>query len=186
MEEAPRVLRRHAANGITALRIAATPLFLFAVASAHRGGSGATAAALFSLIAATDFVDGRVARRYRAESRGGRVLDHFADIAFLVSALGLYAAIGTVSWLVPFAVAASFAAYVVDSRRRSRAPLLHLAGSRLGHLAGIANWVVVGILVFNETLALHWLPPILVRVIGWLVPVYSAAAITTRLAAARH
>jgi len=181
MEEAPRGLRRHAANAITALRVAATPLFVLAILESRRGGPAWPAVVLYVLAVASDLTDGRVARRWSAESRRGRLLDHFADIGFLLGALGGYAAIGFVPWYVPLSVAASFAFYVADSWLGSGQPRLHLAGSRIGHMAGIANWVVVGILVFNETFALRWLSPAFLRVVFWLVPLYSAAAVLTRI-----
>lgn len=181
MGEVALALRLHAANGITALRVAATPLFVLAVVERTRGGPAWPAVALYAVAAASDFADGRVARRWSAESRSGRLLDHFADIGFLVAALTTYAAIGAAPALVPLSVATSFAVYVASSWIGASATRLHLAGSRVGHLAGIANWVVTGILVFNETLALHWLPPPVLRAVYWLVPAYSAAAILTRL-----
>lgn len=185
MEKAPIGLRRHAANGITALRIGATPLFVFAVDAASRGAPAWPAAALYALAAASDFTDGRVARHLGVESRRGRLFDHFADIAFLAAALTLYAAIGTVPWWVPFSVGASFAVYAGDSWWRGDGPSLHLIGSRVGHLAGIANYVLVGTLVFNETVGLGWLPPPILRIMFWLVPIYSGAAIFHRLAPRR-
>lgn len=175
-------MRRHAANAITLLRIALTPVFLLAVVAASGGASGWYAAVVFAVVAVTDFVDGRVARRYGASTALGRALDHGADIGFILAALGLYVRLGAAPWWVPAAIAASFAFYVVDSLQRS-AGRPDLIGSRLGHLGGVMNYVVIGVLVGNQTVGLHWLPARTMLVIFALVPIYSAASIVSRLLA---
>ncbi|MGH7789679.1 MAG: CDP-alcohol phosphatidyltransferase family protein [Candidatus Binatia bacterium] len=175
-------MRRQVANLVSLLRLVLTLPFLDAVGRAAHGASGWPAAGYFAAIALSDFVDGRIARRFGAASRGGRVLDHGADIVFLLSALGLYAALGLAPWWVPAAVAASFGVYVVDSARRSGGRPT-LIGSRLGHLGGVGNYVVVGVLVGNETVGLHWLPPVVLSALFALVPLYSGASILSRLAA---
>lgn len=176
----PRAVTRHAANAITLLRMALTPLFLWAVLRVEDGGSGVWAAALFTVVALSDFVDGRIARRLGADSRGGRVLDHAADITFILASLALYAGVGVVPWWVPASIAAAFAMYVLDSLRRSRAQP-SLIGSRIGHLGGVCNYALIGTLVGNDTLGLGWLPGWLMRGLFALVPIYSGLSILTRL-----
>lgn len=185
----PDLLARHAANATTALRIALTPVFLWCVARAQQGGSGWPAAGVFTIVALSDFVDGRIARRFGAASRGGRVLDHGADIAFILMALGLYVRFGATPWWVPASIATAFATYVIDSLRQT-ASQPTLVGSRIGHLGGICNYALIGVLVGNHTVGLGWLPPWFMRVLFALVPLYSGASILSRvmprgLAAAR-
>ncbi len=172
-------LARHAANAVSALRVALTPAFLWCVWRAQRGGSGWAAVGVFAVAAASDFADGRLARRWGAESAVGRALDHGADIAFILAALALYVWLGIAPWWVPASIAAAFAAYVADSLRRS-APRPVLIGSRIGHLGGICNYVLVGILAVNDTLGLGWLPTSVLRVLFALVLLYSAASIASR------
>jgi phosphatidylglycerophosphate synthase len=171
-----------AANAVTSIRVLATPLFALAVT---RRGSAWPVVVLYALAVSSDFADGRVARRWKADSAGGRLLDHFADIAFLLCALASYTAIGVLPWWVPVSVAGSFTVYVADSWLRGDGPRLHLAGSRIGHWAGIGNWVLVGVLVFDETAGLGWLPAGFLRMLYALVPMYSAAAVVQRLASRR-
>src|SRR5262245_34548989 len=109
--------RRHAANAVTLLRIGLTPLFLAVVWRAAEGGAGWPAGLLLALIAATDFVDGRIARHFGAASAAGRILDPAADIGFLLSALVLYVGLGLAPWWVPAAIAASFGVYAVAALR---------------------------------------------------------------------
>jgi phosphatidylglycerophosphate synthase len=176
----PPSLTQQAANAVTALRLALTPVFLWSVARAADGHSGVCAGLLFAIVALSDFIDGRIARRFASESRGGRVLDHGADIIFILAALGLYVALGLVPWWVPAAIAAAFTTYVIDSLRRSGARP-SLIGSRIGHLGGVCNYALIGVLVGNETLGLAWLPGSVMHALFALVPIYSGAAILSRL-----
>lgn len=180
----PASLPRHAANTVTALRVALTPVFLWAVLRAHSGGSAWPATGVFAAVALSDFADGRIARHFTAQSAAGQALDHAADIVFLVAALGLYVGLGLVPWWVPASAAAAFGVYVADSLRRSGARRL-LIGSRIGHVGGVCNYVLVGVLVGNDTLGLGWLPASVLHGLFLLVPIYSAASIATRLVPAR-
>ena len=176
----PDLLARHAANATTALRIALTPVFLWSVVRAQHGGSGWPAAGWFALVAVSDFVDGRIARRLGAASRGGRVLDHAADIAFILAALGLYVRLSVVPWWVPGSIAVAFATYVIDSLRRSGARP-SLIGSRIGHVGGVCNYALIGVLVGNHTVGLAWLPPWAMQGLFALVPIYSGASVLMRV-----
>ena len=170
-------LRRHLANVVTAVRVLLLPAILWSIARQE-----ATVAPLVFLAAvASDYFDGRVARHYGVESRSGRVFDHVADIVFILASLGLYVALGVVPWWVPASIALSFAVYVGDSILRSRArATAQLIGSRVGHLGGISNYTLIGILVFNETAGLQWIPSPVLAVLFVLVPLYSGASIVTR------
>jgi phosphatidylglycerophosphate synthase len=179
-----RRARPHAANAITLLRVLAMPAFVWTVWRAHTGSPSAAPALLFFLAAASDLADGPVARRLGAATETGRLVDHVADIAFLTTALTTYWGLGVVPWFVPAAVLASFLFYVADSwwQRGRRVPR-RLVGSRLGHLGGIFNYAVVGVIACNESSGLGWLPPGVVWALFAAVPVYSGAAVVSRLLA---
>jgi phosphatidylglycerophosphate synthase len=172
------------ANLVTLLRVVLTPVFVIAVWRAADGASGWPAAAAFAVIAASDFVDGRVARRLHVASSSGRVFDHGADISFLLIALATYVLLGIAPWWVPASIAASFAVYVVDSIRRDPTRP-QLVGSRLGHFGGIANYVLVGVLVGNVSVGLGWIPDGVMRLLFAAVPLYCGASIVSRWRAAR-
>ncbi|HXQ23645.1 MAG TPA: CDP-alcohol phosphatidyltransferase family protein [Candidatus Acidoferrales bacterium] len=180
------MLRRfgpHAANLLTALRVVLTPVFVAAVLRADVArADGGLAVVCFAVVAASDVYDGRVARRWGSASDAGRMFDHLADIGFLLAALSAYARLGIAPWWVPAAVGASFGYYVIDSRWRAPAGVPNLIGSRIGHLGGVSNYVLVGILVCNNTAAAHLLSPATLERLYWLVPLYSAAAVAGRLA----
>lgn len=169
------------ANWITATRLIVLGPFIACVGAAtSQPGWGWLAGLLFALAAASDMIDGRIARRDGTASVAGRFLDHFADIAFILGSLTTYVSIGALPWWVPASIAASFTFYVVDSLRRNRrAPALIV--SRIGHAGGVANYVLIGVLVFNESAALRLLPSWLLTLLFALVPTYSLAAILGRL-----
>ncbi len=180
------LLRRQSANLLTGVRVVLTPAFIAAGWCADASAlCGVSAAATFVIIAASDVWDGRLARRYGSASHSGRVFDHIADIAFILGALSTYALQLLVPWWVPATIAASFAFYVIDSWSLSAAGAATLIGSRIGHVAGICNYVLVGVLAFNDTAGIHALPPPVLAKLFWLVPAYSLAAVISRVAS-RH
>lgn len=107
---------------------------------------GLLALAIVAVAAATDFVDGPLARRAASPSRWGGVLDNLADIAFVLTGTAAAAAAGAITWAAPLAIAAAAAAYAVDSVRTTRrAGRPRLAPSAIGHAAGVGNWVLVAL-----------------------------------------
>lgn len=166
------------ANSLTALRLFLTPVFVVLVL--HPVWHGLLAAAVFAICAGSDYLDGRVARRLGTASERGRRLDHFTDIVYLLGALGVYVSIGELPWWVPASVAFAFSAYVFDSWKRSATAVPNLVASRLGHIGGICNWVIVATLVGNNTVGLHWIPPGMMTLFFLAVPVYSLAGIFAR------
>ena len=180
--ERRRGFPRHAGDVLTVLRIVTTPVFVSLVVNArHSVVAGESAGALFPLIAATDFFDGRLARRAGGVSPRGRALDHGADIVFVLSALATYAALGIVPWWVPAAIVAAFASYAYDAWRATTGhrPADRVA-SRIGHLGGVLNWVLIGVLVYNTSAGIDWLSSQVLSVFYAIVPLYSGAAIAQR------
>ena len=65
-------------NALTVARLAALPVFLVVLVRAD-GPTSPLAAGIFGVVAATDLVDGILARRLHAETRFGRIADPLAD-----------------------------------------------------------------------------------------------------------
>jgi len=65
-------------NALTIARLAALPVLLVVLIRAE-GPTSPLAAGIFGVVAATDFVDGILARRLHAETRFGRIADPLAD-----------------------------------------------------------------------------------------------------------
>ena len=173
----------HAANALTTARVLLTPVFVGLVCAAPAAPAlGWLAVIVFACIAASDVIDGRLARWWGSASRSGRTFDHLADIGFILAALWTYTHLGLVPWWVPAAIAASFAFYVIDSWSRPTARG-SLIGSRVGHIGGVCNYVLIGVLVCNDSAAIHALSDATLHFLFCLVPIYSGLAIATRLSA---
>lgn len=173
-------------NLLTVARIVLTPLFVMLVMAAEQSRlCGWLAVVVFAAVAASDVWDGRFVRRWGRESRLGRFFDHFADIGFLLPALGVYVWLGLMPWWVPAAVTAAFAFYVVDSQWRVAGGPPNLITSRIGHAGGVCNYVLVGVLVCNNSAGVGLLSPRVLLALFGLVPIYSAAAVIARLASSR-
>ncbi len=131
-----------AADALGVVRIAAAAAFPPALArtvDVPRGGS--IPLLLFLVAAATDFFDGRLARRSGTTSRHGAVLDIAADVTFVLGAATTGAALGLVPWTTPVAIAAAAGSYGLASARAG-----HLAYSPIGHAAGVGNYGLAGLL----------------------------------------
>lgn len=173
----------HAANALTAGRVLLTPIFVALVGAAPAEPVlGWLAVLVFAIVAASDVIDGRLARRWGSASSGGRTFDHLADIGFILAALWTYTRLELVPWWVPAAIAASFTFYVIDSWSRPTARG-SLIGSRVGHIAGVCNYALIGVLVCNDSAAIHALSGTILHCLFSLVPIYSGLAMITRLSA---
>lgn len=172
---------RHLGDVLTLLRIVGTPLFVVLVAHAPRDAAlGWAAGALFAVIAASDFFDGRFARRAGGVGPYGRVLDHGADIAFVLAALITYVGLEIAPWWVPASIAASFGTYAYDSWFSSAGHRPASPSNRIGHIGGVLNYVLIGVLVFNNSAAVQLIPRELLWLLFACVPLYSGAAIVQR------
>lgn len=83
------------ANGVTLVRVLVTPVLLVWIAA---DGASWPALALWTTLAATDGVDGWVARRH-GTTRSGAFLDPLADKFLVLGALAVLVMSGRFSWL---------------------------------------------------------------------------------------
>ncbi len=74
-------------NAITLGRIALVPLVVVAMLDARRGGSPPLAAGLFGALAASDALDGHIARARQAVTNFGKLVDPIADKVLVAAAL---------------------------------------------------------------------------------------------------
>src|SRR2546421_12439663 len=85
-------------NALTLARLALVPIFVIVLASADGGYSWA-AGTIFLIAGITDQVDGFLARRWRVESRFGRIADPLADRLMIDAAVILLVAYGRLPWV---------------------------------------------------------------------------------------
>ena len=129
------------ADLVTLLRLGLAVVLPFAL---MRGGG--LPALLWVVAAASDYVDGPLARRTGVPAPRGMLLDNAADIAFVLGGLATAAALGIVPWLVPAAILLAVVDYARASfeARRGMVPA-RVARSRIGHTAGVLNYACLGV-----------------------------------------
>jgi len=135
---------------LTALRVLLAPVFVATLPD--RPGIALAAAVL---AAASDFVDGRLARRLGGGSRRGAALDVVADAVFVLTGFVALAASGVISPALPIATALSLSGLALSWRRRG-APKAgpRALPDRVGHAAGVVNYSIL--LIATGALAFAW------------------------------
>ena len=94
---------------------------------------------LMSIAIATDFFDGIVARRATIASGRGQLFDHATDFLFVTCGLAGAAIAGEVTAALPVLIVVAFSQYVLDSYFLHRDKRLHM--SSLGRWNGICYFV---------------------------------------------
>jgi cardiolipin synthase len=123
------------ANGLTALRIVLAPVFLVLYVEGDR----LRALAAFAAAAATDVLDGLVARVLHQRTRLGAFLDPIADKLLAASALVALAAAGRLPvWLPALVVSRDLALLAGAAVLRTTHRAVPVAPTRIGKYATVA------------------------------------------------
>ena len=176
MTAAPSIIRAQSANALSASRLALAALWLLAFIGGRREPAILGAIAIAG--AASDLLDGHVARRLGIANAAGRWVDSLADIVFVMTALVSEAWAGALPGYIPALIAISFSQYAIDSMVLSRgggAPIR----SRLGHWGGVVNYALVIVLAIAPMP--RW-PGSLVLMLCPLLALFYLAAIVERAA----
>lgn len=128
------------ANAVTVLRVASAPALFALVVS---GGPSWLAAALWVVVAATDGVDGWVARRH-GTTRSGAFLDPLADKMVMLAVMAALVVVGSLWWL-PVAVIAAREVGMSLYRTREARRGVSVPASRLGKLKTLLQDLAVGL-----------------------------------------
>ncbi len=135
---------RRAADLCTGLRVLLAPVLAWQLLL-PREQAGFLPFAIYLVAAATDYVDGGLARAAGTASRRGRVFDHGADALLLFPAFFALATQGKIPFVLPIAAVTAFTLYVIDGwRRGGGAGAIDLTSSRSGALGGVLNYVLAG------------------------------------------
>lgn len=135
------------ANALTALRIVLAPVFLVLYAR----GEHLLAVAVFGAAAATDVLDGLVARALHQSSRLGAFLDPIADKLLAACALIALAATGRLAWWLPaLVVTRDLALLAGASLLGSIHRTVPVAPTRIGKYATVALAVTVIVVLVGE------------------------------------
>lgn len=142
-------------------------------------GAPPALAAFYVAVAASDFVDGRLARRANATSAAWGRADAAADIAFNTAALAAAAAGGFIGPWAPLAVAILGTGFLV--RQRTASLETGETGDLPGKLAGVFFYALVGIVTL-EAVRPGTLGGAIVRRLGDAVALYAAGVVSARFA----
>lgn len=115
-------------NALSALRLVGVPVFVWLILARHDGW----AIALLMVSGFTDYLDGKIARRYGLESKVGALLDPLADRLYILTTLLGLAYRDVIPWwlvMVLLAREAFIAALLPVLRRHGYGPLpVHFVG----------------------------------------------------------
>jgi cardiolipin synthase len=135
------------ANALTALRIVLAPVFLVLYAR----GEHLRALAAFAAAAATDVLDGLVARTLHQSSRLGAFLDPIADKLLAACALIALAVTGRLPWWLPALVVARDLALLAGATLLGTTHhTVPVAPTRIGKYATVALAVTVVVALAGE------------------------------------
>jgi len=97
-------------NKLTLLRILLVPVFIFVMLVPIFGDASKwVALAIFAVACFTDFLDGKIARKYNLITNFGKFMDPLADKLLVCSALVVLVGLGkTPSWFVAIIIAREF------------------------------------------------------------------------------
>ncbi|MFM8411862.1 MAG: CDP-alcohol phosphatidyltransferase family protein [Alphaproteobacteria bacterium] len=183
---------------LSASRLALAPCFAAAVVALGRAGDRAAGPlalvplAIAVVAAATDWIDGRLARKLGVVSSRGAGLDVAGDAAFVLCGLSALAATGAIVVALPAAAALALAAFALARRSGAPATREEAASARrgparspadaLGHAAGVLNYAIViaGAALPLVPAAASW-----VRASSVLVALLNLSPIAIRTARAR-
>lgn len=106
---------------------------------------------LFTVAAATDWVDGYVARRYKSETVLGKLMDPLADKVLVATALIMLIPLGKVpAWLTLAILCREM--IITGLRGIAASSGIVVAAGGMGKIKSVAQYIGLGILIFPENL----------------------------------
>jgi CDP-diacylglycerol--glycerol-3-phosphate 3-phosphatidyltransferase len=142
-------------NLVTLARIAAIPAFL-AYAYYESRTNSFLAALIYAAVAATDFLDGWLARRLQLETVIGKFLDPLADKLIAMAALVMLVHLGRVgAWVVILVLAREFA--VTGLRSIAMSEGIVIAAGREGKYKTAIQLVGITFLLLHYRYPIHFL-----------------------------
>ena len=148
-----RVVRPNLPNAITLFRVAMVPLLMVFLLVRMSGGE-MVALLVFLAAAASDFVDGFLARRWRQTSMVGAFLDPLADKLLVTAALVSLVQLGKLSaWVGMVVIARELA--VSGLRMVAAAQNQVIAASRWGKIKTASQILAIACLIVEP----RWLKP---------------------------
>ena len=168
-------VRRHIPNALTIARFVAIPIFVWLYLSAGDGAAWG-AGVFFAAAALTDQVDGYLARRWRVESRFGKIADPLADRLMIDVAVVLMWATGRIPLAAALVVVARDLTLVVGYK------LLAPRGVEVDvtELGKLATWILYAALGFVLVTSEGTTWPLVILWIGIALAIAAAAQYVLR------
>lgn len=166
------MLMQHMPNLITAARLLLTALLAVLLMCEQKTGTAFFCCLLFTVAAATDWVDGYVARRFEAVSTLGKLMDPLADKLLVSTALIMLIPLGRIpAWVALLILSREM--LITGLRGIASSSGIIVSASGLGKVKSIVQYVGLGTLIFP----LGLLPIPYLHHIG-LILVYIALVLT--------
>ena len=135
-------------NILTLLRIALIPVFIVVYYSTSWEWHNLAAAAIFGLAAATDWVDGFVARKYNLITAFGAFLDPVADKLIVVAAMVVLLEVHATPWFSIPAIVIIGREIVISALREWMAEMGYRGTVAVATIGKVKTWVqMVAIIV---------------------------------------
>lgn len=149
--------------------------------------SGGLLAGLLGVAIASDYFDGKVARRRGTASAGGQVFDHGTDWLFVTAGATGAGMAGLIPLALPVLVTVAFGQYVIDSYVVHRQKRLRM--SAIGRWNGVFYFAPLVVLAAARLEVWPWLTAALLmvaRLISYALIVSTLVSIVDRATAARR
>ena len=128
-------------NILTLLRIAMIPVFIVVYYMTSWEWHNLAAAAIFGLAAATDWVDGYVARKYNLITAFGAFLDPVADKLIVVSAMVVLLEVHATPWFALPAIVIIGREIVISALREWMAEMGYRGTVAVATIGKVKTWV---------------------------------------------
>lgn len=163
-------------NKLTVLRMIITPIFLVVFLKENLPHNYLWGAVLFSIGALTDFIDGRIARKYNQITAFGKLADPVADKMLTTAALLAFMQLGLCNiWIVMIVLMREFV--VTSFRLTASAQGIVIPANIYGKLKTISQMVFsIAIMIMGELRYLEILPesfnlPLISNALLWVTAV---------------
>jgi phosphatidylglycerophosphate synthase len=152
-------------SGISALRLAALPLFLYS----YSIGNPLACIVIFGFAQITDLVDGWVARKLKAQSRAGAYFDAVTDFTLITGIFAAFIISGYYPVWMMALIVASFAQFIVSSLYSKK------LYDPLGKYIGSILYIAIGLTLLSPT-------PIIFTIVEIGFPAFALTSFVTRTA----
>lgn len=155
------------ANRVTLLRIVLIPVFVVVILAKLPNWGPWWAAILFTVLAATDAVDGYLARSRNEVTNFGKLIDPLADKLLVTAALVALVELGSLpAWIAIVIIAREF--IVTGLRMVAVAEGQVIAAGSFGKLKTVLQIIAIVLFIVKDSSPVHWLGGPISSAFNWL------------------